>query len=191
MLRRQLLVGAFAGGRLAQEWCAADGGPFPAESWKLEGDCLRCVGGLDTFQDIKTRRLYEDFTFSFEWKMLVPGNSGVKYQLERWDAWQPNGLAGRHVRARGPEMQLGQESGTNDARKQCGALYGKIAPLHAASVRWGEFNSAQVVQRGRHVEHWINGELLVRYELERVRTSAIALQNHRCDVWFRRLTISA
>jgi hypothetical protein len=189
MLRRQLLLAAFAGKKLEDDWCAADGGEFPYESWRVEDGILRSVGGLETFQDIKTRRQYWDFEFAFEWKMLVPGNSGVKYQLERWDSWVPKGAKGRHVRARGPEMQLGEEAGTADARKQCGALYGKIAAERAAVVRWGEFNSGMLRKKGLEVEHWINGMRLVSYRLEADKESAIALQNHRCDVWFRGLQV--
>lgn len=176
-----------------EEWVAADGSAFPHQSWKVTADGMQSIGGLDTFQDVKTVRLYEDFEFEFEWKMLPEGNSGVKYQLERWDKWQPEGLKGFNIRARGPEMQLADDEKNPDAQlgpvKQCGALYGKIGPVKRARVKIGDFNSAKIVLKGKHAEHWINGERVVQYELEKTRPSAIALQNHRCDVWFRNLKI--
>ena len=179
----------------ADEWVAADGSVFPHSSWKVTEDGLQAVGGLKTFQDIKTVRLYEDFVFEFEWKMMPEGNSGVKYQLERWDKWQPKGLEGFHIRARGPEMQLVDDTRNSDAQKgplkQCGSLYNFVAAEHPARIRMGEFNTARLVVNGMRAEHWINGERLVSYELKSKKPSAIALQNHACDVWFRKLKITA
>lgn len=178
----------------AEEWVAADGSEFPHGSWKRTDGSLQAIGGLKTFQDIKTVKLYEDFEFTFEWKMLAKGNSGVKYQLERWDKWQPKGLEGFHIRARGAEMQLVDDTSNSDAKKgplkQCGSLYNFVAADHPAKIAIGEFNTAKLVVHGTRAEHWINGDRLVAYELKSKKPSAIALQNHACDVWFRKLKIS-
>ena len=185
-----LPLAAFAAG---QDWVAADGSPFPHESWKVTPDGFQSIGGLETFQDIKTVQLYEDFVFEFDWKMLPEGNSGVKYQIEKWDKWQPKGLKGFHIRARGAEMQLVDDARNSDAQKgplkQCGSLYNFIAATHPAKIQIGEFNTAKLVVSGMRAEHWINGEKLVDYELKSKKPSAISLQNHACDVWFRKLKI--
>ncbi len=177
----------------AEEWVAADGSAFPHESWKMTAEGMQAVGGLETFQDIRTVREFEDFELEFEWKMLPEGNSGVKYQIEKSDKWQPPGKKGFHIRARGAEMQLVDDERNADAQKgpvkQCGALYNKIAPVKRAQVRMGEFNTARIVLQGMRVEHWINGEKLVSYELAEKKKSAISLQNHACDVWFRKIQI--
>lgn len=178
----------------AEEWVAADGSAFPHESWKVTAEGIQAVGGLETFQDIRTVREFEDFELEFEWKMMPEGNSGVKYQIEKSDKWQPPGKKGFNIRARGAEMQLVDDEQNADAQKggvkQCGALYNKIAPVKRASVRMGEFNTARIVLQGMRVEHWINGEKLVSYELAQKRKSAISLQNHACDVWFRKIRIT-
>ena len=125
--RRGFLLTPIAAVATSDEWVAADGSEFPLSSWKVTHDGFQSIGGLKTFQDIKTVRLYEDFEFTFEWKMLPEGNSGVKYQMERWDKWQPKGLEGFHIRARGAEMQLVDDAANPDALKgplkQCGSLY--------------------------------------------------------------------
>jgi len=173
---------------------AADGSPFPHASWQVTSEGLQSIGGLKIFQDIKTVKLYEDFEFSFEWKMQAEGNSGVKYQLVRWDKWQPPGLEGLHIRARGQEMQLVDDAANPDAKKgplkQCGSLYNFIAADHPARIAMDEYNTAKLVVKGMRTEHWINGERLVAYELKSKKPSAIALQNHACNVWFRKLRIS-
>ena len=191
--RRAILLAPFAAIDLS-EWVAADGSDFPSTSWKAEDGCLKAIGGLATFQDIKTRKLYEDFELSFEFRMPKGGNSGVKYQIEKSDKWQPKGLEGFHIRARGPEMQLSDDQENDDARKsllkQCGALYDKIAPLHPANVNIGGFTTARLVKHGVGVEHWIGGEMLVSYKLVASKPSSIALQNHASEVWFRNLKIN-
>lgn len=192
--RRSILLAPFAAIQI-EEWVAADGSPFPHASWRIEDGCLKSIGGLPTFQDIKTIQLYDDFEFSLEWRMQKAGNSGVKYQLDRWDKWQPKGLEGFHIRARGPELQLVDDNDNPDAQKgplkQCGSLYSKIPAAHKAKIRIDEFNTARLTKRGLTVEHWINEELLVSYKLDASHPSAIALQNHACDVWFRNLKITA
>jgi len=190
MTRRSLLL-APALAWAAEDWVAADGSAFPKESWRITPEGLEAVGGLATFQDIKTVRLYTDFDFEFEWKMLAQGNSGVKYQLLKWDRWQPPGKSGFHIRARGPEFQLSDDAITDDKAKQCGSLYGQQAPVRPAKVRLGEFNTARLRLQGQTVEHWINGEMLLEYQLPQVKPSAISLQNHACNVWFRKLRIKA
>lgn len=195
MTRRGMLWMPLAALAEESEWVAADGSEFPRGSWRQTPEGLMAVGGLKAFQDVKTIQLYREFDFRFEWKMGPEGNSGVKYQLEKWDRWQPKGVEGFHIRARGPEMQLVDDERNADAKKggvkQCGALYNKMAPVKAAVVKVGEYNTARLRIAGRRVEHWINGEKLVEYELDEVKPSAISLQNHACDVWFRNLKIEA
>lgn len=192
MTRREMLFAPLAA-ILLEDWVAADGSAFPSSSWKMTADGLQSIGGLKTFQDIKTVKIYENFDFTFEWKMMPEGNSGVKYQIEKSDKWQPKGLEGFHIRARGAEMQLVDDVGHPDAQKgplkQCGSLYNHIATAKPAQFRVGEFNTARLLVRRLHVEHWINEERLVEYELKSVRPSAISLQNHGCDVWFRKIKI--
>jgi hypothetical protein len=73
----------------------------------------------------------------------------------------------------------------------------------------GEWNTARIVARGTHVEHWLNGRKLLEYEQgspeweERVRQSKfatmpeygrqlrghIALQDHGDRVWYRNIRI--
>jgi hypothetical protein len=78
----------------------------------------------------------------------------------------------------------------------------------------GEYNHARIVVRGSEVEHWLNGELIVAFDLEsrefreavagsafaafpdfaRRRGGHIALQHasvspHRARVWYRDIRI--
>lgn len=186
MTRRGLLLALFA----PTDWVAADGSPFPSSSWRRDGDAFTTIAGLETFQDIKTVQLYTELDFQFEFQLGPQGNSGIKYQLEKFDRWQPPGKAGFHIRARGPEFQLCDDRITTDSAKQCGSLYGKQPPLQPPALKLDAFNTGRLVIRGRRVEHWVNGQLVLAYDREQLVASAISLQHHNTPVTFRRLRIN-
>lgn len=202
-MTRRLLIAAAASPLFAaaptdlgrkELWCAADGSAFPDTSWKLNGATFQTIPNLETFQDIRTRGEWANFEFTFEWKMQEGGNSGVKYLIEKSDRWQPKGKQGFHIRARGHEFQLIDDDRHEDAKKgalkQCGSLYNTYPTVKKAPHKIGEWNQGKLVKNGRMVEHWVNGERLLRYTLERdYPATAISLQNHSDEVWFRSLAL--
>lgn len=90
-----------------------------------------------------------------------------------------------------------------------GALYDLYPPLKRASRQPGEFNQARILVAGNHVEHWLNDEKILEFELgsedlkQRIAESKfrrikgfgekaaaqISLQNHRDDIWYRNIKI--
>lgn len=202
-------------GRTPRGWKSITGDPFPERCWRVENGCLHAwKPATGAFQDIRTEEEFEYFEAAFEWKLAPGGNSGFKYSIQRTDTWKakddPEGTTGLHSRARGLEFQLGDEA-TPDVKRgllySAGSLYGLFAPVKPAPVRPGEFNEGRVVYTATKLEHWINGELMVRCDpssaefaeriraskdeklLVRPRRSPIALQNHSSPVWFRKLRV--
>jgi hypothetical protein len=73
----------------------------------------------------------------------------------------------------------------------------------------GEWNHARIVVNGTHVEHWLNEEKVVEYELQsddwkqrknsgkwkdvstyaKSKSGSIAFQNHGDEVWFKNVKI--
>jgi hypothetical protein len=193
MTRRSLLVAALQEpapdlSRL-DEWCAADGSPFPESSWKFENGVFSAIGGLEVFQDIRTRRSFSDFEFRFTFTLARGGNSGVKYLIDKSDAFRG------HIRARGKEFQLIDDENNPDADRpdhRCGALYNIAAPTVRAPFRAGEPAEARLVRRGSYIEHWINGTRVLAHDLpasDASRMTSISLQNHKSDCEFRQLRI--
>jgi hypothetical protein len=100
------------------------------------------------------------------------------------------------------------KAGVNGNRT-AGALYDMIAPPQGAVRPAGQWNEARIVARGNHIEHWLNGQKIVEYEVGSeewnrlyqaskfremdgfgVQPSGhIVLQDHGDPVWFRNLKI--
>ena len=176
-------------GKSTDAFSSMDGGPLP-ENWLIEGEVLR-LAALSPGKrlrgqpgGIRTRDTYKSFELQFEWKMAPKGNSGVKYGL-----YYLRGGDGS-----GPEYQIVDDNGDpgsiKDPRQRSGALYFRHAPRKSVAAPLGEFNRGAIIVRGRHCEHWLNGEKVVEYEATSDPwESPIVLQNHRTDAWFRNIRI--
>jgi hypothetical protein len=76
--------------------------------------------------------------------------------------------AGNYVWESGPEMQILDNDRHPDGRNpltSAGSNYALDAPPADLTRPIGMWNSARLVVKGPHVEHWLNGEKVVEYEL--------------------------
>jgi hypothetical protein len=128
---------------------------FPS-GWKISGDELSKNGEVE---DLVTREKYGDFELEFEWKIGEGGNSGIFYRGTReyeyifWSA---------------PEYQLLDDANAPDGKNRltsAASNYGLYAAPAGIVKPHGEWNEARIVVRGAHVEHWLNGQKVVEYEL--------------------------
>lgn len=156
--------------------------------------------------DIVTREAFSNFELSFDWKISECGNSGVIYLASEDDAYEQPWNTG-------PEYQILDNSCHPDAEvgthRQAAANYDVHAPSEDVSNPAGEWNQSRIVVDSMHVEHWLNGTMVLEYELggeewqQRVsgskwteyadygtmREGHIALQDHGDPVWFRKIKI--
>ena len=193
-------------GKTTFGWVEVTGKPFPENCWRVEDGCLKTLVRTDGFQDIRTVETFASFELEFDWKVGKDGNSGVKYLIQRVDEW--TNKAGRQARARGLEYQLADDANpdaASDPRRVAGSLYSVIAPVPKLPPKIGAFNHSRIVVRGTHVEHWLNGVRVVEFDTRdaAVQThlsqlakggpikpeSAISLQNHSSEAWFRNIRV--
>jgi hypothetical protein len=126
------------------------------EGWHVVDGALVKQGNVD---DLVTRRQFANFELELEWKIGNAGNSGIFYRGTReydqiyWSA---------------PEYQLLDDANAADGRSRltaAGAAYG-IYPAPAGVVKpFGEWNLSRLIVNGAHVEHWLNGQKIVAYDL--------------------------
>jgi len=125
--------------------------------WHIANGTLAKSGSVE---DIITRDKYGDFELAFDWKIGPGGNSGVMYRVtEEYD----------HMYWSGPEYQLLDDAGHPDGKSRmtaAGSAYA-VYPSPAGVVKpANQWNSSLIVVRGNHVEHWMNGQKLLEYDLQ-------------------------
>ncbi|MBI2687299.1 MAG: DUF1080 domain-containing protein [Acidobacteria bacterium] len=195
-LRAQDWVSLFDGNSTAG-WMPVAGDSFPTDCWRVEDGCLKAVVHQPTFQDIRTEREFGDFELVFHWKIAPGGNCGVKYLISKYDSWMPKGVSAARpqARARGCEYQLTDDERSAEAKRDptrgTASLYSKAAPTQPPLRPAGAFNESKIVVRKPSIEHWLNGRLVLSLRLEEKlpERSAIALQNHQSECWFRSIRI--
>jgi hypothetical protein len=186
-------------GRTTNGWRGfrQDGMP---DGWQVVDGALTRVAAAG---DIITTEQFASFELALEWRVAPGGNSGIFFHVTE-DAdyvWQT-----------GPEMQVLDDAGHRDGllpETSAGSNYALHAPAHDVVRPAGEWNAVRLVVRGDHVEHWLNGALIVAYELGsedwerrvaaskfadmpaygRARRGHIALQDHGDRVEFRSIKV--
>jgi hypothetical protein len=111
--------------------------------------------------DIVSIDQFEDFELTLEWKIAAGANSGLFYRVvetpDNGPMWQV-----------APEYQLiddrGYKGPLKDTQKTA-ANYDLQPPGRDATRPAGSWNTTRIVVNGSHVEHWLNQELIVKYEL--------------------------
>jgi hypothetical protein len=174
----------------------------PPSGWRVVDGTLARV---DAGGDIMTDEEFGSFELALEWKIAPGGNSGIFYHVvedpELAFVWQS-----------GPEMQVLDNAGHADGRQpntSAGSNFALYAPARDVTRPAGEWNAARLLVDGDRVEHWLNGEKLLEYELgsadwqarvaaskfaslpryARTRRGHIALQDHGDPVAYRNIRI--
>jgi len=127
------------------------------EGWHVAHGTLAKKGSVD---DLVTREQFGNFELTLEWKIGKRGNSGIFYRGTReYD----------HIYWSAPEYQLLDDENAPDGRNRltaAGAAYALYAAPAGVVKPFGKWNTARIVCTGNHVEHWMNGQLVVAYDLQ-------------------------
>jgi len=133
--------------------------------WKvIDGALVRVTGGsggkgAGGGDDIITTGQFDNFELRLEWRLHDRGgNSGIILRASE------DAVTSWHT---GPEMQVLDNAAYpgRDVRQLAGACYDLYAPSKDTSRPLGQWNAVRIVAHGNHVEHWLNGEKIVAYEL--------------------------
>ena len=128
---------------------------FPAAWHIVDGTLTKDV----STDDIITRDQFGNFELAFDWKLSPGGNAGVFYRgTEEYD----------HIYWSAPEYQLLDDAGHEDGKSRLTAAGSDYAlyPSPAGIVKpANEWNSTLIVVQGNRVQHWLNGQKLLEYEI--------------------------
>ncbi|QXP53860.1 DUF1080 domain-containing protein [Cellulophaga sp. HaHa_2_1] len=156
-------------GETTEGWRGAKLDKFPETGWKIEDGILSVLasgGGEATAGgDIVTNELYADFELTVDFKLTPGANSGIKYyvdtELNKGDG-SSIGLEYQILDdALHPDAKLGNHNGS----RTVSSLYDLIQadtnkPIHPI----GEWNTAYIISKDNHVEHWLNDVKVLEYE---------------------------
>ena len=132
--------------------------------WSVVDGCIVVsgTGGGESTNDLITREQYEDFDLSLEWAISPGGNSGIFFHVLEGD--YPT------TYATGKEYQLIDDAGFPsklEEWQQAGADYA-MHPADPAKKKLkpvGKFNTSRIRVEDGHVTHWLNGAVIVEYDL--------------------------
>ena len=198
-------------GETTDGWRGYNKDEFPARGWEVRDGTLMTVpsdeADRDLRGDILTEQRFENFELSIEFRVSPGGNSGILYRVVERE--------GEPIWYNAPEFQVLDDSAhlarpdLDMYRHLTGDNYDLHASVVSASNPVGDWNQARVIVDRGHVEHWLNGEKTVEYEIEspkweelyqaskfseypgygRTAVGHIGLQDYGDNVWYRNIKI--
>ena len=110
-------------------------------------------------EDIVSKEEFGDFELMVDWKIGEAGNSGIFYRgSEEFEK----------IYWTGPEYQLLDNIKAADNKTpltRAGAAYGLYPAPDGHVNPVGQWNTARIVAKGPHIEHWLNGFKTADYEI--------------------------
>lgn len=180
--------------------------------WTVKDGAIMCDGtglgeGSGTNRgSLHTTREFGNFDLVLDFKLSPAGNSGIIYHAVEDPKYT-------YDYETGPEYQLLDDAGwkgeLKDAQK-AGSSYDMFpAPKTKKLNPPGEWNTARIVYRDGHVEHWLNGEKILEFDensddfktrysnskwrdypdWNKFKTGVISLQDHGAPVYFRNIKV--
>ena len=199
-------------GKTSNGWRGARLDEFPKKGWTIADGVLKVEKGnggeASNGGDIVTTRTYRNFILKVDFKITEGANSGIKYFVKP----DMNKGAGSAI---GCEFQVLDDLRHPDAKlgvkgnRTLGSLYDLIPAPTDKPFDIKAWNTAMVIVRGNHVEHWLNGVKLLEYERNTQEWNAlvayskysdwpnfgnheegnILLQDHGDEVYFKNIKI--
>lgn len=177
-------------------------------NWIVEDSALVCLGAAewDTGGDIVSEKEFGNFELMWDWKLEAGSNSGVMYHVIEDEKY-------KGPFETGPEYQMIDDEGWDgelEDWQETGADYAMNVASKDKKVKpIGEWNSSKIVYNNGHVEHWLNGDKVVDFEVgtdewnkekaegkwkdfpdyATVKHGKIALQDHGKKAYFKNIKI--
>jgi hypothetical protein len=185
-------------GKSTAGWRSYGKPEFPNRGWIVEEGCLHLLpngnGG-----DIVTTAQFDNFDLQWEWRIAPKANNGIKYLVTESRRGAP-----------GHEYQMIDDSTAPKPIEETATFYDVLPTQTKTHVKPpGEWNQSRVIIQGNHVEHWLNGEKVLEYELGSPEVKAavakskfknaagfgekikghIMLTDHHGETWYRNIKI--
>ena len=156
-------------GKTTTGWRGAKLTQFPKSGWKINNGELtvQASNGRESSAggDIVTTESYGDFELKVDFKLSPGANSGIKYYVNTNINKGPESSIGLEYQILDDDLHPDAKKGSHKGSRTVSSLYDLIKanpnkPIKAV----GEWNSAYLISKKGHVEHWLNGVKVLEYE---------------------------
>ncbi|WP_255580380.1 DUF1080 domain-containing protein [Flavobacterium sp. UMI-01] len=156
-------------GKTTKGWRGAKLDDFPKKGWKIENGVLSVLssGGAEANAggDIVTTNQYGDFELSVDFKLTPGGNSGIKYYVDTNLNKGEGSSIGLEYQILDDALHPDAKLGNHEGSRTVASLYDLIkADANKPINPIGEWNTAYIISKNNHVEHWLNGVKVLEYE---------------------------
>jgi hypothetical protein len=198
-------------GKTTTGWKGYNRDTFPTKGWRVENGML-IVEASNTEEagfggDIVTTESFDNFDFSVDFMLTDTSNSGILYRVVENE--DPIWYNAPEYQLLDDETYISRDGIESTVHHLTGDNYDIQSSSVKASNPIGEWNTARIVVDGAHVEHWLNGQKTLEYELwspewealvkkskfaeypayGRTQRGPIGLQDHGHRVSFRNIKI--
>lgn len=152
-------------GKTTSGWISAKHPGFAEGGWNINNGVFTVTDheGEDggNAGDIMTTATFTNFELSVDFRITRGANSGIKYFV---DPDKTGKSIGFEYQILDDAVHPDAKKGKNGNRTQ-GSLY-DILPAPATKIEHpiGQWNTARIVVRGAHIEHWLNGKKILDFE---------------------------
>jgi hypothetical protein len=156
-------------GKTTAGWKGAKLDKFPEKGWEIKNGELIVLssGGAESAAggDIVTEALYGDFELKVDFKLSPGANSGIKYYVDTNINKGPGSSIGLEYQILDDALHIDAKRGSYEGSRTVCSLYDLIKanpdkPMNPI----GEWNSAYIISKDNHVEHWLNDMKVLEYE---------------------------
>jgi hypothetical protein len=154
-------------GKSTSGWRGAYRESFPEKGWEVRDGMLivQASEGREAANggDIVTVEEYSNFDLSVDFKLTEGANSGIKVFVTEKQKKSPGSAIGLEYQllddAKHPDAKLGI-----NGNRTLASLYDLIPATNKHPNPIGAWNTARILVKGMHVEHWLNGVKVLEYE---------------------------
>ncbi len=156
-------------GKTTNGWRGAKLDNFPEQGWEIKDGELIVLssGGAESAAggDIVTEELYGDFELKVDFKLTPGANSGIKYYVDTNINKGEGSSIGLEYQILDDNLHPDAKLGNHDGSRTVASLYDLIqAKTEKPINEIGEWNSAYIISKNNHVEHWLNGMKVLEYD---------------------------
>ncbi len=156
-------------GKTTNGWRGARLDSFPDKGWEMKDGVLTVLssGGEESAAggDIVTTDVYGDFELKVDFKLTEGANSGIKYYVNTDLNKGPGSSIGLEYQILDDERHPDAKLGNHEGSRTLASLYDLIkADPDKPANPIGEWNTAHIISKDNHVEHWLNGMKVLEYE---------------------------